>query len=306
MKELGDDLAALFREARQQVLIVAPFIRSNPLARLFDCIRSDVDITVVTRWRPVDLLVGASDLGVYDLAASRNVLLYLRNDLHAKMYASDETCLLGSANVTLTALGWRTPANLEILTPVERTSPNVVAFEKALFSRVTRATVAQRNRLQALLDRLQGMPILRGPQAEFRLRKGPLPSDWWPRVRNPEELFLLYRGDHDMSQRTLQIMEIELGRIELIPGMDEEAFRDWVGAAISATPLVEGVIRVIDAEGHVSEDVVANLLEELDISATGYPPRQLLEILQRWLTYFLPGQYETVQDSVKLIKSRPL
>ena len=302
----GDELVAMFREARKQVLVVAPFIKSTPLSRLLDCIQANVDITVVTRWRPMDLLVGASDLGVYDITESRNIPLYLRNDLHAKMYAADEECLVGSANVTMTGLGWKIPANLEILTYSKRTLANIVAFEETLFSRTTRATAAQRDRLQILLDELEGMPILREPRTDSRLRRNPLPLSWFPRVRNPEELYLVYRGDRDMSQRALQIMEDELGRIELIPGMSEDAFNAWVGAAIATTPLVEGVIRVIDSEGHLTEKTFEDILETIGILTGEYHPRQLLEILQRWLTYFLPGQYETVQHSVKLIRSKHL
>jgi len=56
--------------------------------------------------------------------------LYIRQDLHAKFFAADDRCLVGSANVTSAALGWREPANLELLIPVKRTTAEVVALRR--------------------------------------------------------------------------------------------------------------------------------------------------------------------------------
>ena len=74
----------------------------------------------MTRWRLADLLAGVADLGVYDAAVAKGAHLYLRYDLHAKLFVADDRCLVGSANVTDTALGWRSPENLELLVTVLR------------------------------------------------------------------------------------------------------------------------------------------------------------------------------------------
>ena len=70
------------------MLIVAPFIRSQALARLLDSIPDGAETIIVTRWRIGDLLAGASDLGVYDLAEAKRIPLFLRPDLHAKLFAT--------------------------------------------------------------------------------------------------------------------------------------------------------------------------------------------------------------------------
>ena len=98
MKTLGDELSSLLSGAQQNVLIVAPFIRSEAFSRLLDSIPIGTKTTVVTRWRLADLLAGTSDLGIYDLSESRSIPLYLRHDLHAKIFAVDDTCLVGPAN----------------------------------------------------------------------------------------------------------------------------------------------------------------------------------------------------------------
>ena len=306
MKTLGDDIISLLNVAQQSALIVAPFMRSEALARLLGSIPRDTETTIVTRWRPVDLLAGASDLGVYDLAKSRAASLFLRYDLHAKFFAADDRCLIGSANVTDTALGWRTPSNLELLAPVARTADHIVEFEEALLTGAVRATAGQRDRLQVLLERLNGLTTMIPETAGNETAMGLLPPTWVPRVRNPDELYSVYRGNCDASRSTLRTMQEELAQIGTVPGMDEEGFRAWVAATISQTPLVAWVIQHIDKKGQVTEAELSNLLDKIGVDAKGYRSRDVLEVLERWLTCFLPMQYETARDSIKLIRAKKL
>ena len=304
MKTPGDEVTSLFSVAQDSALIVAPFMRSEALSRLLNSIPVATKTTVVTRWRPTDLLAGASDLGVYELATSRSASLFLRHDLHAKFFAADDMCLIGSANVTHTALGWRTPANLELLTPVARTADHIVEFEEALFAGAVRATAVQRDRLEELLERFHGLPAMMVETENNEMTMGLLPPTWVPRVRNPDELYSVYRGNSDVSRFALRLMQEELTQIGIVPGMDEEEFRAWVAATITQTPLVERVIQHIDKEGEVTEAVLSDLLSEIGADAKEYRAREVLEVLERWLTYFLPTQYETARDSIKLIKAK--
>ena len=265
MKTPGDDVISLLASAQNSALIVAPFMRSEALSRLLDSIPVGIETIIATRWRPADLLAGASDLGVYDLAESRAVPLYLRHDLHAKFFAADEMCLVGSANITHTALGWRSPSNLELLTPVARTADHIVEFEETLFAGAVRATVGQRDRLEELLERLRGFPAAISATEDGTM--GLLPPHWVPRIRNPDELYSVYRGNSDFSRSVLRAMQEELAQIGTVPGMDEEGFRIWVAATISQTPLVGRVIQSIDKEGEVTEVVLSDLLAEIGANA---------------------------------------
>ena len=164
MTNPGDVLTELLGSARRDVMAVAPFIRSAALERLLDAVPEGVKTTVVTRWRPLDILAGAGDLGVFDIAEARNIQLLLRHDLHAKLFVADERCLVGSANVTATALGWREPSNLELLATVSRQTAEIREFEATLFATSIPATVAERDQMIALVDRLRDRL---GPQAEL-------------------------------------------------------------------------------------------------------------------------------------------
>lgn len=304
MNTLESDIVSLFGMAENSVLIVAPFIRSKPLGRLLDSIPDDVDTTVVTRWHIADLLAGASDLDVYKLTETQGIPLYLHPDLHAKLFAADDKCLVGSANVTDAALGRRLYSNLELLVLVSRTSEPVVEFEKQLFSRAVRATAAQRDRLEEVLERLHlsETPIIAVEDRTLDL----MPSDWVPRARNPEELYSVYKENADVGYSTQTLMHEELETIGLTVGLSEEEFRKWIATKISQTPLVGRVMQRIDEQGQVTEVDIRKFLTEIGVDADKYQHRDLLEVLERWLTYFLSTRYETARDSVKLIRARKL
>lgn len=207
--------------------------------------------TVVTRWRPADLLAGASDLDVFDLAQSRSARLLLRHDLHAKLFAADDECLVGSANVTDTALGWRTPANLELLVPIARTAPSIIRFEDELLADAVPATAQDVQRLQDLIDRLASQAsIVIAEIADDQTTPGLLAPDWVPRTMNPEELYLVYAGDGEqVSRRALHAMRDEIAQLGVAPGMSEDDFRAWVAASITQTPLIRGITQRIEEHG---------------------------------------------------------
>lgn len=292
--------------ASRRVVVVAPFIRSVALDRLLSDVSPDVEATIVTRWRLADLVAGASDLAVFDVARQREAGLYLRQDLHAKFFAADDRCLVGSANVTAAALGWREPANLELLIPVKRTVAEVVAFE----AEVLRGAVPASRALHDCLARLLESDSLRRVEGTEAVQSTgdveALAPDWIPSARNPEELYAAYSGESDVSRVAREAMGQELKTIGVPPGLSREEFRTWVGASLSGSVLVGSVLRRIDEVGQMTEADLAEVMGGMGANAEEREPREVLEVLERWLTCFLPTEYETARDSVKLVRSRRL
>ena len=215
---------------------------------------------------------------------------------------------MGSANVTDTALGWRTPANLELLVPIARTAPSIIRFEEALLVGAVPATAQDVQRLQDLIDRLASQPsIVIAETADDQTTPGLLAPDWVPRTMNPEELYLVYAGDGEqVSRRALHAMRDEIAQLGVAPGMSEDDFRAWVAASITQTPLIRGITQRIEEQGSMTEPALEQLLAGLGIPASDYPAHQGLVAIQRWLDYFLPAQYQTTQDSIKIIKATNL
>ena len=308
MTNPGVVVTELLASAERDVRIVAPFIRSAALERLLAAVPKGVETTVVTRWRPLDILAGASDLGVFEVAKTRNVRLLLRHDLHAKLFVADERCLVGSANVTATALGWREPTNLELLATVNRQTPEIRDFETTLFATVIPATVAERDQMIALVDRLRNRL---GPQAELLAATEDVPSlippTWVPRVSNPEDLYAVYCGELDAASRnTRPTMLEELALLGMAPGMLEGEFRNQVALAIAQAPVVKEALLLIDETGDVTEAEFDDLLNRLQADRPVGAIADSLIVLQRWLSHFMPENYETTQESIRLIRAKRL
>lgn len=300
MSVVGSNILALAEGARRDVLIVAPFIKSGPLVRLLDSVRTDVDKTIVTRWRCADVLAGVSDLDVFDIAERHHAKLLLCSDLHAKLYAADESCLVGSANVTGVALGWRSPVNVELMVPIARADPHVVAFEQDLLRRSRLASKTQRD---SLLELIRGMEDA-GRKIEFQdgePRVSVLPASWVPKARSPEDLYRVYGGEEDTSFGLFRVLKEEVAELGVVQGLSSPAFYAWVGEAISQTPLVRGVTEMIDSEGQVTEEGLGRILDQNGLREVAVDVRDLLEVLERWLNEFLSDRYETTRDSIKLI-----
>ena len=57
-------------------------------------------------------------------------------------------------------------------------------------------------------------------------------------------------------------------------------------------------------EGQVNEAMVRELLLQVGVDPEVYRPRDVLEVLERWLTYFFQSRYETARETIKLIRAR--
>ena len=302
---LGPDLLEFLATAHREVLIVAPFIRLSPFQRLIDAVPAEVNVRVVTRWRASEVIAGVSDIDVFLATRSRNIPLLLRNDLHAKLYLADDHCLVGSANITDTALGWWKPSNLELLVRVERHEPAIAGFLDHLFDRAIEATEAHRSRLQdlvsrALDDSLFLSALLRNSD-DFVL----LPTDWVPTIKNPEEMYSLYAGEENRVLRTgIDAMRAELRRFAVPVGLDESDFRSWIACVLSHCPIVDLTTKRIQQGEEINEDMFRNLLVQIGADAEKYAVQEVMTALQRWLDYFLLGHYGITTDSVKLGRAR--
>lgn len=101
----GDDL----------ILLIVPFIKVDALRRLHEVHKNEVKIKVICRWRPEDIVSGASDLEVYSYLKESGSHLYLNPDIHLKLYVfSSNVSFNTSGNLTMRGLGYGEKANIEV------------------------------------------------------------------------------------------------------------------------------------------------------------------------------------------------
>lgn len=298
---LGDRLTEAAVGARE-VVLVAPFMKRGALTRLLDAVDPETSVSCVTRWRPEEVLAGVSDLDVWPLLRDRGGALGLIPHLHAKYYRFGDVVFVGSANLTAAALDWRAQANLELL--VESCSQaGLIEFEAVVRAQAVPVDEALYEHMQALVEalRLLETPIVvasaeyagdeeeRGANQLFEGKRDA--ALWLPESRTPQAILDFYRGEMDcLSQGEREAAAIDLAAFPLPPGLEEEAFRAYVGWYLSQTPVVRRVDSLLVEPQRFG--AVRAFLRRMEDYPSGRDPSRDWQTLMRWLLYFLPEQYE--------------
>jgi hypothetical protein len=95
---------------------------------------------LLARWKPLDLLSGASDLGVYEYCKTHGIKLFIKDDFHGKLYQiKPKGLLIGSFNLTNSGFGLHNNPNDEAGVIIDVSSKNS-AYIDELFSAATEVT----------------------------------------------------------------------------------------------------------------------------------------------------------------------
>jgi hypothetical protein len=298
---LGTKLSKLCAEARNEVLLVAPFIKVAVLEKLLNEIPSNVPLRFITRWFPEEIIAGISDLEVWSLIQqSPNYSLWLRPDLHAKYYRVDDRCLVGSANLTGKALGWSERPNLELLVTLSANEPAMKTFEKELLAScilVDRDLFEQMSATVSLLT--EGHPeLIARNSSEVKVIKENFTTNkiitvdaWLPTLRNPEDLYLTYSGLIEQLSTASKITALtDLRSLTIIPNLSQKVFQAYIGTLLLQKPIIQKVDSFVKTPQRFG--AVKNLLNSLPCSNNPhFDAERAWQTLMRWLLYFLPNRY---------------
>jgi hypothetical protein len=291
----GEQLLELCRATHEDLLLVAPFITPQSLSRTLDAVAPTVTVTLVTRWRPIEIARGFNSLENRDLVLRRpNGRFLLRHDLHAKYYAGDETALVGSANLTGAGLGWGPFANLELLVAVPRMAGNLADFEARLLSGAVAPDEQMIDNLQesieAIGDAADVVPDDFRPPDSASARSI---DDWVPGFASPDELWRVYQGDFSgVSSGGRERAEQDLEVLQLGRGLTRRQFRLVVRSTLEQMPLVLQINRLLQQGDQAHDSILAVLDERHPTSPDSLSSEQAYRILLAWFDEFLPGQYQ--------------
>ena len=296
----GDRLLLLLNGAREEVILCAPFMKRRTVARLLDAVVPEVPVTIYTRWRPEEVRAGVSDLEVFDIVEARvDANMLLVDELHAKLYVVDGQALIGSANLTATALGWTTPSNLELLHLVDRTAPDVDLCLQRL-SHARAATREEALRIQAEADKLTAPEL---PMSND-LAEGERPGLWLPSMSAPNRLYEAYDVSlrDRLSPPVLSAAQVELEVLDPPHGLTRKEFEAFVATRILEAPAMRLIADRIEKDDLTDRDAM-DLIEGLAIEGN-LPTHRRWEIVREWLTTFFDNRFEIVAESF-VIRRRP-
>jgi hypothetical protein len=296
MQLLGNRLEALCADAKQELILVAPFMKVNTLRRLLSRVSHHINVKCVTRWRPDEIAAGVSDLNVWTLLKERpNTSLWLRSDLHAKYYRADARCLIGSANLTDTALGWSPHPNLELLLPISQNQAEIVEFEPTLLRGCISVDEELFTFVKHAVEQIPSRstfvpPLIIDNDAEER--ESIPPEQWLPSLRHPENLYTAYCGQWDRLTSTSTTAAIaDLAAFELPLGLSKAEFEAYIGVLLLQKPIIRQVDEFVSTPQRFG--AVRDLLNHLPCSMQEeFSSDESWQTLMRWMLFFVTNRYQ--------------
>lgn len=269
----GDILLDVCLDARD-LFLVAPYMKRDTLGKVLMSAGSVVSLTCITRWRPDDIIYGASDIECRSLIVERKGSFRLHPFLHAKYYRVDDTVFVGSANLTSSAMGWASQPNLEIFC---NTGCDFKAqeFEYELLRDSREINDIEFDHWEAL-----GKIVVENQQKI--VDRQPSLQSWRPATRDPRNLELAYLGREDeiasfdeqkAARRDIKTLSIP---VDLAAG----SVRAWISTCLLSAPFTNSVIRLRDTD---IQNASYSLAKTYDLGIT--EARRDMETVQNWLSF---------------------
>ena len=299
----GERLKTLLEKAQVRVILCAPFIKADVFKTILSIVPIRVPVQIFTRWRATEVAAGVSDLEVLQIADERpHTELLLLNNLHAKLYLADNHCLVGSANLTASALGWSEHSNLELLIPANSTDPYIDNLLKRLEA-AEKATVEIRSKIEAMANTLK----------ITKLEEGEDMSDdssghqfaWLPRCAAPEKLFEIYANPKTtlVVAGTKEDGLADIKDLQIRPGLSEVDFKTMIRDSLKFIPIFSRIIDDVP-QGLKDTDGIERI-EAARPNLAGEDARTQWRIVREWLGVFFEDQFEVAPASfVVRLKSR--
>lgn len=290
--DIGSSLSRLVAQARGHVTLIAPFITQGALERLVAEADPSIPLSVFTRWRLDEIVAGVSDLRVLDTVRARaGSRLLLHPRLHAKVILIDDSvAVLGSSNITDSALAFCDPRNVEIMAALRPVPNQLFLFAR----RLERTSVPATDELRCQLeDAVRTAPLMSAsPEVEVAIPKPVDVSPLFPSFRSPDRLYegyLSVRTFHDLETRAAILDDLDV--LSLPEGLTEKEFGEKVAAALLALPVIAAFDKFVARPRFFGEMAEWLRNREEFAGQDGEQRQRYLQALIRWLRHFVPTRY---------------
>ena len=299
----GERLKALLATARHDVLLCAPFVKAKVLESLLPVISDGVVVRIITRWRAEEVAAGVSDLEVFEIAGARlRTELALLDELHAKIYVADDDCLVGSANLTASALGWSDYNNVELLVRARVTDEDVAVLLKQLEG-AKQATFRRKSEVASEAAALESLRLGEGRDMVDvgGIRRG----GWVPRCAAPEKLYEIYLNEATdaVTAETREDGLADLRDLGVRRGLERRVFREAIAGSLRRVPSIAGILKELPRG--VADRRGAALVKEIDPDLADGDAEDQWRVVRDWIGVFFADEFEVAPESfVTRLKAR--
>lgn len=291
----GERLKALLQEAKHCVVLCAPFIKAKILETLLSVVPSDVSVRVITRWRAAEVAAGISDLEVLQIANERpKTELRLLDELHAKLYVADDQCLVGSANLTATALGWTERSNIELLVPAKPTDSDI----SRLLERLDGSEPATEEILSEIQKRAATINVAVFDEGlEFTGDVDARRLAWLPRCAAPDRLYNIYQNSATtvVVEGTREDGLADLKDLLVRNGLSRQDFNSDVRKALLLMPAFARVVNQVP-QGLADKSGIG-LVEDARPDLAREDAQAQWRIIRDWIEVFFADEFEVAPES---------
>jgi hypothetical protein len=122
-----------FISSSKNLLVLVPYIKLEPLKEILsstNCCRA-----IIVRWEINDLILGSSDLELYQFCKENSIVLYRNPRIHLKAFIDNyRSCIIGSPNISSRALNLpkTNMYNFEVATLID----NLTFEDRIYFNRI--------------------------------------------------------------------------------------------------------------------------------------------------------------------------
>ena len=308
---LFSKLVLFLDEAKEQT-IYAPYIKLGALKKLLDNTNSSCK-QIVVRWEPKDLIVGVSDLEVYDFCKEKGITLYWNKRIHLKVYLGNDSAFVTSANISKRALGYEFDerCNHEVGTIVN----DLKLEDKIYFQEIINESVLVTDEIVGSLKKQLDEFEKEDTPEEFEI-------DWFdgdqsflisslPMSNNVKFLKNFYFGKTiglEKIEENCAIHDLALYKIPI--GLSESTFDGLLRERFLNHPFIQSFLREIDSNSNGL--YFGTVKEWFKNNTTSVPiPRRWeltenVQILYRWIVNLSEGNYlvDRPRHSERITKSR--
>ena len=301
MAIIGEQIKSLLRDAppRADVILCTPFMKAPVFSALLSNLGKGANLRVFTRWHAWEVAAGVSDLEVLDLCNNRpGSQLYLVDNLHAKAYVAGERALVGSANLTATALGWSERPNIEILVEIPSTGRELRALILMLKQNCRKATSREKEKISEEAIRLSVPDSPESPVGRV------LSSPWLPRCAVPGQLYAVYAGQNDVTllDSTVSDAKDDLKDLVLPDGLNQQEFREAIKERLLSLSTFNEIAE--RARGQMNDQSGREFVRSLRTDLDDRGAMMLWAIVRTWFDHFFDEYEVAVNDHVLRPKSR--
>lgn len=273
-----DEITDTLCDGASEVLLAAPYIKTPALLELLRLVPSDANLVCVSRWAPNDILLGSTDVEVRTVILKEGGQFRLHPRLHAKYYRFDDSVFVGSANLTDAGLSRVGAGNLEVLSR-PHCSFSYMDFELQLLKESREISEREYEGWKAM--------SLMGADHRMQSRRfaEDYLSEWRPRTRDPEYIWLVYTEHPGQIVSPVQrhLAQQDLAALHVPGELDRDCFDMWVRTSLLSSPFVNSVMKVdaeVDDVAIARQDIAS--LWMMSESEAG----RALETTQYWLQWY--------------------